>query len=150
MSLLFLDPNVDEQRDQFSDSKNSASGCFLHFAWFLANFSLVLLIKVLLIKKASILFKPKTLVFQSFQRQERRLWTEIGGSSPPEVFLGKGVLKKCRKFTGEHPWRSLISIKFQSNFTDIALRHGCSPINLLHIYRTPFPKNTPGGLLLNW
>ena len=23
-------------------------------------------------------------------------------SSPPEVFLGKGVLKVCSKFTGEH------------------------------------------------
>ena len=32
-------------------------------------------------------------------------------SSRPEVFLGKGVLKICRKFTGEHPCRSVISIK---------------------------------------
>ena len=24
-------------------------------------------------------------------------------SFPPEVFLGKGVLKICRKFIGEHP-----------------------------------------------
>ena len=32
-------------------------------------------------------------------------------SSPPEVFLGKGVLKICSKFTGEHPYRSAISIK---------------------------------------
>ena len=27
-------------------------------------------------------------------------------SSHPEVFLGKGVLKKCSKFTGEHPCQS--------------------------------------------
>ena len=32
-------------------------------------------------------------------------------SSPSEVFLGKGVLKICSKFTGEHPCRSAISIK---------------------------------------
>ena len=32
-------------------------------------------------------------------------------SSPPEVFLEKGVLKICRKFTEEHPYRSVISIK---------------------------------------
>ena len=32
-------------------------------------------------------------------------------SSPPEVFLGKAVLKICSKFTGEHPCRSAISIK---------------------------------------
>ena len=31
-------------------------------------------------------------------------------SSPPEVFLGKGVLKICSKFIGEHPCRSAISI----------------------------------------
>ena len=32
-------------------------------------------------------------------------------SSHPEVFLVKGVLKICSKFTGEHPCRSVISIK---------------------------------------
>ena len=26
--------------------------------------------------------------------------------------------------------------------------YGCSPVNLLHICRTPFPKTTTGGLLL--
>ena len=31
---------------------------------------------------------------------------------------------------------------------EIAFRHGCSPVNLLHIFRTPFPKNTSGRLLL--
>ena len=37
-----------------------------------------------------------------------------------------------------------------SNFIEIALWQGCSPINLLYIFRTPFPKNTSGGLLLNF
>ena len=32
-------------------------------------------------------------------------------SSRPEVFLTKGVLKICIKFTGEHPCRSVTSIK---------------------------------------
>ena len=35
-----------------------------------------------------------------------------------------------------------------SNFIEIALRHGCSPVNLLHIFRTPFTKNTSVRLLL--
>ena len=65
------------------------------------------------------------------------------------MFLGKGALKICSKFTEEHPCRSAISIKLQSNFIEITLWHGCSPINLLHIFRTPFPKNTSEGLLLH-
>ena len=65
-------------------------------------------------------------------------------SSHPEVFMRKGVLKICSKFTGEHPCRSVISIKSQSTFIETTLRHGCSPINLLHIFRTPFPRNTSG------
>ena len=36
-----------------------------------------------------------------------------------------------------------------SNFIEITLRHGCSPVNLLHIFRTLFPKNTSGWLLLS-
>ena len=64
------------------------------------------------------------------------------------MFLGKCVLKTCSKFTGEHPRRSAISIKLQSNFVKITLRHGCSPVNLLQVFRTPFLKNTSEGLLL--
>ena len=39
-------------------------------------------------------------------------------------------------------------VALQSNFIEIALRHGCSPVNLLYIFRTPFPRNTSGRLLL--
>ena len=38
--------------------------------------------------------------------------------------------------------------KVARNFIEIVLWHGCSPVNLLHIFRTPFSKNTSGGLLL--
>ena len=36
----------------------------------------------------------------------------------------------------------------QSNFIEITLRHGCSPVKLLHILRTPFPMKNSGWLLL--
>ena len=42
------------------------------------------------------------------------------------------------KFTEECV--SLLELKIQ-----ITLRRGCSPVNLLHIFRTPFLKNTLGG-----
>ena len=70
------------------------------------------------------------------------------GSSHPEVFLERGVLKKCSKFTGEHPCRSVIWIRLLCNFIEITLWHGCSPVNLLNIFRTPFLKSTSGRLLL--
>ena len=71
-----------------------------------------------------------------------------GRSSHPEVFLGKGALKICSKFTGEHPCRSAISIKLQGNFIEITLRYGCSHLNLLYIFGTPFLKNTSEWLLM--
>ena len=64
------------------------------------------------------------------------------------MLLRKGVLKICSKFTGEHPRRKGISIRLLSNFIEITFRHGCSPLNLLHNFRTPFLKNTSGWLLL--
>ena len=42
---------------------------------------------------------------------------------------------------------NVISIKLFSNLIEIAFWHGCSPVNLLHIFRTPFYKNTYEGLL---
>ena len=69
-------------------------------------------------------------------------------SGRPEVFLGKGLLRICRKITGEHPCQIAISIKLLCNFIEIRLRHRCSPVNLLHIFRAPFLKNISGRLLL--
>ena len=42
----------------------------------------------------------------------------------------------------------MIPIKLQRKFIETALRHGCSCVNLLHIFRTPFPKNTSEWLLM--
>ena len=61
------------------------------------------------------------------------LWdSRILQKQPP-----RGVPRKrcseiiCSKFTGEHPYRSTISIKLQSNFIKIAIRHGCFPASPL-------------------
>ena len=68
-------------------------------------------------------------------------------SGRTEVLLGKGVLKICSKFTVEQPCRKVVSIKLQNSFIEITLWHGCSSVNLVHIFRTPFLKNTFGRLL---
>ena len=64
------------------------------------------------------------------------------------MFLGKGVLKICTKFVGKNPCWSVISMKLQSIFIKTTLRYGFSPVNLLHIFRTPFRKNTSWWMLL--
>ena len=43
---------------------------------------------------------------------------------------------------------AMILAKLESNFIETTFRHGCSLANLLHIFRTPFPKNPSGWLLL--
>ena len=100
-------------------------------------------------KVATSLFSKLVKVDMTFQISKIRLNIKLAKfesqsnrSSHPEVFLEKGVLKICTKFTGEYPCRSVISIKLQSNFIEITLRHGCSPVNLVHIFRTPFTNNT--------
>ena len=40
------------------------------------------------------------------------------------------------------PCRSVISVTSQSNCIEITLRHGRSPVKLLHILRAPFTTNT--------
>ena len=60
-------------------------------------------------------------------------------SSHSEVSCEKGVLKICSIFTGKHPCWSVVSIKLLGNFIEITRCHGCSPVSLLHVFRTPFP-----------
>ena len=44
-----------------------------------------------------------TLCYAIWNLEEYQLLLTVSRSSPSEVFLGKGVLKICSKFTGEHP-----------------------------------------------
>ena len=50
--LLLLVDNVNNESEYFSNNKSSSSRCCLVFACFFVHFSLALLIKVLLLKKA--------------------------------------------------------------------------------------------------
>ena len=59
--------NVDEESKQFSNSKSSASGCCLAFVWSFPNFSLTLLVNVLLKKAYSVRPQPsKLFIFSRF------------------------------------------------------------------------------------
>ena len=91
---------------------------------------------------------PYELVEYFFSNEKSHIIIKMVRSSLLEVFLGKDVLKICSKFTREHLCRSVISIKLQSNFIEIALQHGCFPLSFLHIFRSAFCKNTSEVLLL--
>ena len=75
-------------------------------------------------------------------------WLQLFGSSRLKMFLRKGVLKICSKFTGKHPCQSVIAIKLFCNFIEVTLRHGCSLVNFLLVFISLFSKNTFGWLLL--
>ena len=84
--------------------------------------------------------------FSSIYQKDRRNRQKQPRTDVP----GKSVLKICSKFTGERLCSAEISIKLQSNFIEIALRHGCFfSCKFAAYFRTPFPKNTSGRLLLN-
>ena len=44
--------------------------------------------------------------------------------------------------------KSNFGMSVLSIFIEITLRYGCSPVNLLHFFRTTFPKNTSSWLIL--
>ena len=65
----------------------------------------------------------------------------------------RGVLRKryfvnMQQIYRKTPMPKELAINLQRNFFEITLRHGCSPANLLHIFRTPLPRNTSVWLLL--
>ena len=53
-----------------------------------------------------------------------------------------------KRTTAEHQCQSVISIKLFCNFIEITLRHGCSPVNLLHskFIISPYRKPTFSGI----
>ena len=82
----------------------------------------------------------------------RKVQKTLFRSSPPEV-----ILRKCSENRQEIYRRTPVPkcdinkvAKLQSNLIEIALWHGWSPVNLMHIFRTPFLKNISGGMFLSF
>ena len=44
-------------------------------------------------------------------------------------------------------WMSRKSLLETGAISEVTLRHGCSPVNFLYIFRTPFYRNTSGRLI---
>ena len=75
----------------------------------------------------------------------------------PEILLQKqppgSVLRKTPSENMQQIYRRRSMQKCDFNnvvlhFIEITLQHGCSPVNLLHFFRTPLSRNTSGWMLL--
>ena len=86
------------------------------------------------LRKENILAPTRYSSFQSFS------WKYMQKQSTRGIHI-----KRCSEKMQQIYRRTPMS---KCNFTHFALRHGCSPVNLLHFFRTPFPENTSGWLLL--
>ena len=73
--------------------------------------------------------------------------THIISIFPIDNSCKKVFWKICSQFT-EHPCRNVILIELQSNFIVITFLYGCSPADLLHVFRTTFYKNNFREMLL--
>ena len=69
---------------------------------------------------------------------------------PPRGVLSKRFSENMQEIYTRTPCQNMISIKLQNKFNETTFRYGCSPVNLPHIFTTPFLKNTSGRLLLNF
>ena len=94
---------------------------FIVLGWF-SNFLIIVVFHNFLVLNLTML---QVMVNGEVEERQGNLPFWICRSNLSEVFLRKGVLEIYRKFTGEHPYRSVISV----------LRHECSPVNLLHIFK---------------
>ena len=94
------------------------------------------------------LFYFKSVTEESIPKKSATQSTEkLLQKQPPRGVPRKRCSEKMPQIYRRTPCRSVISIKLQSNFIEITLRHRCFPVNLLHIFRTPFLKNTSVRLL---
>ena len=104
----------------------------------------------LIIEKVS--YKNKKIVFFGFYSKEIKVifalhrcylvFRRNDQKQPCRGVLGKSNLKLNSKFTGKHPCQSAISRKCL-NFIEITLRHGFSPVNVMHVFRICFLIRTP-------
>ena len=83
-------------------------------------------------------------------KNKQNITRRIIRGNPTEVFLRESILKICNKFTGEHPCRSLISIKLLYNLIEthfgksILLKN----LNISNFFRTTFYEKTEQPFLL--
>ena len=83
--------------------------------------------------------KPHTIIKSIFSQIKKQ---------PTRAELKKRCSENMQQIYRRTPMPKCDFNNVVSNFIEISLRHGCSPVNLLHIFSSPFLMNTSGRLLL--
>ena len=95
------------------------------------------------------LFSLSIIYFKSFvPRLLKIIATRKNHKQPPRGVLRKRCSQSIQQIYRRAPMLKCNFNKVARNVIEILLRYGCSFVNLLIIFRTPFHKNTSGGLLL--
>ena len=95
------------------------------------------------------LFSLSIIYFKSFvPRLLKIIATRKNHKQPSRGVLRKRCSESIQQIYRRAPMLKCNFNKVARNVIEILLRYGCSFVNLLIIFRTPFPKNTYGGLLL--
>ena len=95
------------------------------------------------------LFSLSIIYFKSFvPRLLKIIATRKNHKQPPRGVLRKRCSESIQQIYRRAPMLKCNFNKVARKVIEILLRYGCSFVNLLIIFRTPFPKNTSGGLLL--
>ena len=84
-----------------------------------------------------------------FFHKKEHLRIRFFQKQPPKGVLKKRCSGNIQQIYRRNPCQSAISHKLQTQ-VEITLWHGCSPVNLLHIFSTDFSRNTSGWLLLTF
>ena len=87
----------------------------------------------------------KTAAFQNFSFL---IYIKKNRSSHPYMFLGKGVLKICSTFTGQHPCLSAISIKLLKICSKFTGEHQCRSAIAIKLLATLLKSYFDMGFLL--
>ena len=124
-------------RAVFQDLSKYIPECLLSSILFCDNF--------LKLRVISLRLLCKTVADQKLIRQEF-VYVSNKKHKAMHTLLQCIYYDRARKNIGLEGWCSYIIYMF-CNFNEISLQHGCSPVNLLYIFRTTFPKNS-GGMLL--
>ena len=91
----------------------------------------------------------KSLIFMFFHRSSITKKTLKSSLNSIQKQPSGGVLRKRCSENIHQIYRRTTMPKCDFNkVAEITSQHGCSPVNLLHIVRIPFHKNTSGWLLL--